>query len=165
MLAMVKKVDPKRVRKVRIEMPGRAAAFASATMPALNLPYLCSIILLDGKLDFVAAQSRQRFLNDSQVRAMMPNVSVVHDPAQEAMPRVESSRVSLTMDDGRTVESFLHHVQGFPEHPMMRDDVQDKARELMSPRLGEKRVERLIELVWAIDAQTNLKALVNSIAT
>jgi 2-methylcitrate dehydratase PrpD len=164
MLALVKKIDPKRVRAVRIEMPGRTAAFASAAMPALNLPYLCSIILLDGKLDFVAAQSRQRFLNDTQVRALMPSVSVIHDPAQEATPRVESSRVTLTLDDGSTTESFLHHVQGFPEHPMTRDDVQNKARDLMSPRLGEKRVEHLIELVWAIDTQTNLKSLVNSIA-
>jgi 2-methylcitrate dehydratase PrpD len=164
MLAMVSKVDPKRVRAVRIDMPGRAAAFASATMPALNLPYLCSIILLDGKLDFVAAQSRQRFLNDTRVRALMPIISVVQDPAQEATPRVESSRVTLTLDDGSTTDSYLHHVQGFPEHPMTRDDVQNKARELMSPRLGEKRVERLIELVWAIDTQPNLKALVDSIA-
>jgi 2-methylcitrate dehydratase PrpD len=94
----------------------------------------------------------------------MPSVSVIHDPAQEATPRVESSRVTLTLDDGSTTESFLHHVQGFPEHPMTRDDVQNKARDLMSPRLGEKRVEHLIELVWAIDTQTNLKSLVNSIA-
>ncbi|HYM35648.1 MAG TPA: MmgE/PrpD family protein, partial [Steroidobacteraceae bacterium] len=41
MLKLVKRVDPKRVSKVRVEMPGRAAAFASAQMPALNLPYLC----------------------------------------------------------------------------------------------------------------------------
>jgi 2-methylcitrate dehydratase PrpD len=94
----------------------------------------------------------------------MPIVSVVHDAAQEATPRVESSRVRLSLDDGSKTESFLHHVQGFPEHPMTRDDVQNKARELMSPRLGEKRVERLIELVWAIDTQPNLKALVDSIA-
>jgi hypothetical protein len=47
---------------------------------------------------------------------------------------------------------------------MTRDDVQNKARELVSPRLGEKRVDRLIELVWTIDTQPNLKALVDSIA-
>jgi 2-methylcitrate dehydratase PrpD len=164
MLALVKKIDPKRVRAVRIEMPGRAAAFASAAMPALNLPYLCTLILRDGKLDFVAAQSRERFLNDAQVKAFMPNVIVVHDPAQEATPRVESSRVILTLDDGVKVESFLHHVKGFPEHPFDRQDVQAKARDLMSPRLGGKRVEQIIESVWAIESQTNVKKLVELIA-
>jgi 2-methylcitrate dehydratase PrpD len=165
MLALIKKVDPKRVRAVRIEMPGRAAAFASAAMPALNLPYLCTIILRDGKLDFVAAQSRERFLNDTQVKAFMPNVTVVHDPAQEATPRVESSRVILTLDDGSKVESFLHHVKGFPEHPFDRNDVQAKARDLMTPRLGAKRVERIIDTVWKIETQANVKTLVQLIAT
>jgi 2-methylcitrate dehydratase PrpD len=165
MLALIKRVDPKRVSKVRIEMPGRAAAFASAAMPALNLPYLCTIILRDGKLDFVAAQSRERFLQDAQVKAFMPNVTVVHDPAQEATPRVESSRVILTLEDGSKLESFLHHVKGFPEHPFDRDDVQAKARELMTPRLGAKRVQRVIEWVWAIEAHTNVKAGIDLLAT
>jgi len=164
MLDLVNKIEPKRVRQVRIEMPGRAAAFASAQMPALNLPYLCTIILLDGKLDFVAAQSRQRFLNDARVRAFMPNVQVIHDPAQEATPRVESARVILTLDDGKKVESFLHHVKGFPDHPFDRDDVLDKARGLMRPRLGAARVERIIDFVWTLENARSLKPLIAAIA-
>jgi 2-methylcitrate dehydratase PrpD len=165
MLALVKKVDAKRVRNVRIEMPGRTGAFATAAMPALNLPYLCTLILQEGKLDFFAAQSRERFLNDAKVKAFMPNVQVIHDPAQEATPRVESARVILTMDDGQKVESFLHHVKGFPDHPFDRDDVLNKARELMTPRLGEKRVERVIDLVWNIQSASSVKPLVDAIAT
>jgi 2-methylcitrate dehydratase PrpD len=165
MLTLIKRVDPKRVSKVRIEMPGRASAFATATMPALNLPYLCSIILLDGKLDFVAAQSRTRFLNDAQVKKFMPNVTVVHDPAQEATPRVESSRLILTLDDATKIESFLHHVKGFPEHPFDRNDVQAKARELMSPHMGAKRVQQVIDSVWALETQTYIRPLIDLIAT
>ena len=42
------------VQSVRIEMPGRWQAFRDAAMPAnLNLRYTTSLILLDGKLDFV----------------------------------------------------------------------------------------------------------------
>lgn len=164
MLTLIKRVDAKNVSGVRIEMPGRTGAFATAEMPALNLPYLCSIILIDGKLDFVAAQSRQRFLNDAQVRAFMPKVSVIHDPAQEATPRVESARVVLTMNDGTKIESFLHHVQGFPDHPMDRDDVLAKARELMTPHLGAKRVQSLIDTVWNIERERNVSAVIELIA-
>jgi len=151
MLGLVKDLPAKRVRNVRIEMPGRTGAFAAAEMPALNLPYLCSIILADGKLDFVAAQSRQRFLNDAAIRAFMPNVQVIHDPKQEAEPRIESARVILTLDDGSKVERFLEHVKGFPEHPFDRDDVLNKARELMTPHLGGKRTEDVIAVVWDIE--------------
>jgi 2-methylcitrate dehydratase PrpD len=165
MLDFVKDIDPKQVTKVRVEMPGRAAAFASAGMPALNLPYLCSIILIDGKLDFTAAQSRERFLNDAQVRAFMPNVEVVYDPDQERMPRVESARVHLTLQDGSMREAFLEHVKGYPDYPMDRDDVQNKARELLSPRLGRARVDELVDAVWSIERADSLDRLVELIAT
>ena len=91
----------------------------------------------------------------------MLNVAVVHDPAQEATPRVESARVILTLDDGRKVEEFLHHVKGFPDHPMDRDDVENKAKELMTPRLGAQRVQRIIEAVRDIERTSSVESLVS----
>lgn len=164
MLKLVKEVDPRRIRQVRVQMPGRAEAFASAEMPALNLPYLCSIIILDGELDFVAAQSRERFLNDRRVKAFMPNVTVLHDPSQERTPRVESARVPLTLDDGTQREEFLDHVKGFPEHPMERADVVEKARDLMAPRLGARRTQRTVDLVWQIERLPEPTSLIEAIA-
>jgi 2-methylcitrate dehydratase PrpD len=164
MLTLVKELPRANVRKVRIEMPGRTGAFATAAMPALNLPYLCSIILADGKLDFVAAQSRERFLNDRAIRAFMPNVEVIHDPKQEAEPRIESARVILTMADGSKIERFLEHVKGFPEHPFDRSDVDNKARELTIPHLGAARTQRLIDTVYSIEKLPNIQTLVQLIA-
>lgn len=164
MLGFTKDLPRERVRQVRIEMPGRTGAFASAEMPALNLPYLCSIILADGKLDFVAAQSRQRFLNDAKIRAFMSNVAVIHDPKQEAMPRVESARVILTLDDGSKHERFLDHVKGFPAHPFDRKDVEEKALELVTPHLGVRRSRELVDTVWRIEKLTSVRQLVKLIA-
>jgi 2-methylcitrate dehydratase PrpD len=164
MLGFIKEVDPKQVRRVRIEMPGRTTTFAAAEMPALNLPYLCSIILADGKLDFTAAQSRERFLNDKAIHKFMKNVEVIHDPAQEASPRIESARVILTLEDGAKKEKFLHHVKGFPEHPFNREDVQQKAMELMIPVLGEDRSLELCNTVWKIEELKNVRKLTELIA-
>ena len=164
MLALIKEVPAPRVQQVRIEMPGRANAFATAEMPALNLPYLCSIILADGKLDFVAAQSRERFRNDAAVRAFMRNVEVVHDPAQEAEPRVESARVTLRLEDGSTRQRFLDHVKGFPAHPFDRQDVQAKAMELMGPHLGTARAQQICAIAWRIESVPNARQLARLIA-
>lgn len=164
MLELVKEVPPARVASVRIEMPGRTAAFAAAEMPALNLPYLCSIILADGKLDFVAAQSRERFLNDAKIRAFMPKVEVIHDPKQEAQPRVESARVILRLDDGSTRERFLDHVKGFPAHPFDRKDVENKALELMSPHLGAARAQEICATAWKLEQLNSVRQLVQMIA-
>jgi 2-methylcitrate dehydratase PrpD len=163
MLKLIEDLPRERVRQVRIEMPGRAAAFASSEMPALNLPYLCSIILADGKLDFVAAQSRERFLTDAKIRAFMPNVTVAHDPEQEAEPRVESARVIVTLEDGSEHERFLDHVKGFPAHPFDRGDVADKALELIGPHLGAARARELCDTIWQLESVASVRTIVEMI--
>jgi len=164
MLGFIRDLSRERVRNVRIEMPGRTAAFAGAQMPALNLPYLCSIILADGKLDFVAAQSRERFLNDTRIRAFMSNVTVHYDPAQEKEPRVESARVILTLDDGSKPERFIDHVKGFPAHPFDRGDVEAKVLELVGPHLGTMRARELCNTVWNVERLRNAGQLADLIA-
>ncbi len=57
MIELSSKVDRHQVEQIEIEMPGTVDAFANAEMPALNLPYLCSVILVDGRLEFEAADS------------------------------------------------------------------------------------------------------------
>ena len=140
------------VSSVEIDMPGAAATFANAEMPALNLPYLCSVILLDGRLAFEMADSLERKTSDSAVQALMKLVSVRHDPEQEAVPRKESARVTIRCKDGTEVSQFVEHVRGYPPNPMSHEEVEEKARELMTPVLGDERTEHLIDTVWQIDA-------------
>ncbi len=137
MLALLPKIDRTAVASVRIEMPGRADAFRDAQMPALNLRYTSALVLLDGRLDFVHVQSRERFLNDVAVHTLMDRIEVIHDPAQEPKvgePREESARVTITQTNGSRKEIFVPRVLGYPSHPMTRLDVEQKAVALLSPR-------------------------------
>lgn len=155
------------VEGVRIEMPGRWQAFRDAAMPALNLRYLTAIILIDGGLDFVAAQSLSRMADDPQVRDMMDRVEIVHDPAQEAAPgtpRTESARVIVRLRGGREVQAYTPYVLGFPSHPMAPGDVEAKALQLMSPHLGEARAQQVIDAVAKIESLDRASALTGLIA-
>lgn|SRR5690554_5000720 len=148
LLDLAGEVRADEVAAVRIEMPGRWEAFRDAEMPALNLPYLAAIILLDGRLDFVAAQSLERFRTDARVHEVMARVEIAHDPAQEAppgAPRTESARVTVATVDGRRLERYVPHVLGFPSHPMSADDVEAKALEFVAPHLGADRARALVE--------------------
>lgn len=167
LLSLLPQIDRSRVASVRIEMPGRWEAFRDAAMPALNLRYLTAIILLDGRLDFVSAQSLIRMHGDAAARALMARVEVVHDPAQEAGPgqeRTESARVIVTQDDGRRHEAYVPYVVGFPSHPMSKADVEAKARGLVEPALGRRRTDALVARVWAIDTLSNAGELARLIA-
>jgi 2-methylcitrate dehydratase PrpD len=168
LLQLLPKLDRRNVQSVRIEMPGRWQAFRDAAMPALNLRYLSSIILIDGKLDFVSAQSLQRMASDENAKALMHKVTIAHDPAQEAkpgQPRTESARVIVVENSGQKHEIYVPYVVGFPSHPMSREDVESKAMELMSPRLGAARSKQVIERVRSLEQLERGSDLIAMIAT
>lgn len=168
LLELLPEIDRSALDTVRIEMPGRWQAFRDAEMPALNLRYLSSIILIDGELDFFSAQSRERFKNDAEVRRLMERITIAHDPDQEAAPgepRKESARVIVTETNGKVHTIFVPYVTGFPSHPMTRDEVEAKALELMTPRLGAERAREVVRVVGALETLDSGADLVQLIAT
>jgi hypothetical protein len=50
-------------------------------------------------------------------------------------------------------------VRGTPRNPMSRNEVIDKARDLISPVLGREPAMRLIETVFDIDSLTDIRSL------
>lgn len=115
MLTLLPNITVADVVNVTISMPGDYLSFRNAQMPALNLRYLSSIILIDGKLDFFSAQDRNRFLNDDKVKALMKKVEVLSDPSQESpagQPRAESARVVVEEENGKRHEIFVPYVVG-----------------------------------------------------
>jgi 2-methylcitrate dehydratase PrpD len=98
--------------------------------------------------------------SDQAVRALMSRVEVVHDPAQEREPRVESARVTVTQRSGDRQAVFIEGVSGFPTHPMTHEEVEAKAVELMGPSLGDAGAKRVVQLVWALERMTDVSELV-----
>lgn len=162
LLDLRRTIGPEQVRSIRIAMPGEAATFERAAMPALNIPYLAAIIMLDGRLDFVAAQSLDRLATDKAAAEFAQRVTVVQDNSQdsgEGEDRTESARVTVTLTDGQQVERFVPYVPGFPTHPMTRAEAQDKARELAAPVLGKAKANELIALCDALDRSPSVDPL------
>lgn len=159
MLALTKQVDSKDVAHIEVKMPGHPAIFANAKMPALNIPYLCAVILEDGKLEFNTAQSHERFMSPS-VRELMAKVDVLHDPSMETEPRTEPASVAITLANGETVSHRVEHVLGFPTRPMSHDDVDSKARELINPILGATKTNELLDVLWNIENIQNINELI-----
>jgi 2-methylcitrate dehydratase PrpD len=167
LLKLLPELDHSTIEGLVISMPGRWQAFRDAAMPALNLRYLFAIILIDGKLDFVSAQSRERMQHDDAVKAMMAKIDVHHDPAQETpqgQPRTESARVEVVLKGGARRSVFIPYVLGFPSHPMSKADVEEKAFELMAPAIGAARAGDVIRQVAEIETMADAGGLAALIA-
>ena len=157
-------IVPDQVEKIVVAMPGEAATFERANMPALNIPYLAAIIVLDSRLDFVDAQSLSRQENDEQARAFARKVTVVRDEAQEmgeGEDRTESARVTVTLKDGRTEERYVAYVPGFPTHPLGKAEVEEKAIELIEPVLGRSKADRLVALCDGLDDAPSIEPIID----
>jgi hypothetical protein len=50
-------------------------------------------------------------------------------------------------------------VRGTPENPMTRDEVGEKAFQLLAPVLGETRARDLMAAVWNLDKLENVRLL------
>lgn len=167
LLGLLPAIGQTPVQSVLIEMPGRWQAFRDAAMPALNLRYLAAIILLDGRLDFVSAQSLERMAQDRAALALMQQVEIRHDPAQEIpppAPRPESARVTVTLADGREEAAFVPHVLGYPTHPMGKAEVGAKALDLMTPALGAARTRKVIAAAADLERAPDCLPLIHLIA-
>lgn len=164
LLTLIKTVDRDDIVKVNIKMPGeRVSSFSDNEMPALNLRYLAAVILEDGELTFEMAASRERMKTDS-IRQKMETVTLTHDPAQERQPRVESSLVEVTLQNGETKQIFIEHVLGFPDRPMSREDVHRKAMDLLVPVLGIEQSENLADMVWDLEKVDDIRRLIPLLA-
>lgn len=164
LLALRQEVTPDQVTSIRVAMPGEAPTFERAAMPALNIPYLAAIIMLDGKLDFIAAQSMERLANDADAAAFARRVTVVRDQTQETgegVDRTESARVTILRKDGSTLERYVPFVPGYPTHQLSREQTEGKARELVGPVLGAERTSRLISLCAGLDSAASVQPLVD----
>ncbi|MDG6078859.1 2-methylcitrate dehydratase [Erythrobacter litoralis] len=163
LLELQEEVDAQDVAAIKVEMPGSADTFRRANMPALNIPYLAAIIMLDGRLDFVDAQSLDRMVNDEAAKAFARKVEVVADATQdmgEGEDRTESARVTITLADGSKKSRYIAYVPGFPTHPMSKAEIETKARELIEPVLGSTKAARLIALCDGLDDLASVDPIV-----
>jgi 2-methylcitrate dehydratase PrpD len=132
-------------------------------MPDVNLQYVLACALIDGTLSFEASHSYER-MRDSQVLAAKKRVDLVADRTLMDPSAPRSGRVDVTLRDGRTVSHFTRHAPGTKENPLDTAGVVAKARNLMSPVIGESRTNAVIDRVNGLEQLRSVRELANVLA-
>ena len=83
------------------------------------------------------------------------------EAAGELEKRLESGGKAafFKLKDGRTIEHETLAAKGTAENPLTREDVTEKALDLMAPVLGKKRSLALIAALFDLDTLPNVRAL------
>jgi 2-methylcitrate dehydratase PrpD len=110
-------------------------------------------VLIHGKAG--VEQFEDACVNSADVLALRKKVSVRELPGTP----VEAARVTITLVDGRRLQSFVEAGRGTPKRPMSDSNLEAKVRELA--RYGRSGIDAspLIDAVWSLDSNPDAGAI------
>jgi 2-methylcitrate dehydratase PrpD len=138
--------------------PSVGAVVDNRDIPDICLQHMVAVMLLDKTASFHAAHDKAR-MQDPAVLRQRAKVSYVADTALNRLLPVRVAIVEITFVDGTTLSEQVEAVRGTVRNPMPREEVVDKARDLIAPVLGTATARKLIETLLTIEGVKDIRAL------
>lgn len=122
----------------------------SVTTAQMNLRYCLAALVADGVLG--VDQFAEQRLADPRLVSLARRINVIADPQIDALGRSRRHTVRLvvTTTDGRRLEQQVDHARGSRHHPLSRDEVIAKYRDLAGRVLTEASVLEIEGLVLSL---------------
>jgi 2-methylcitrate dehydratase PrpD len=144
--------------RMTIEVQDHEAAIVNnRDMPDICLQHLVAVLLLDGTLTFRSSHDKRRMTN-AEVRALRQRIGLVGS-AELTAAGGRQAIVTAELTDGRRLRHHTPAVRGTPANPMTRQDVEEKALDLLDPVLGRARSRKLVDAVWRLEKVKGLRDL------
>jgi 2-methylcitrate dehydratase PrpD len=135
-----------------------ANTVSNRDMPDICMQHMVAIMLLDKTVTFHSVHDRAR-MKDPAVLRQRAKVDVVADPRIDARRPRREAIVELTFADGTQLTEWVRDVRGTADNPMTRDEVVDKARDLIAPVLGTAATSTLIGKLLALETVRDVREL------
>ena len=128
-----------------------------------SLPYITARAMFDGDID--NGSYSQDKLRDSRILGLMRKITVKEDPAfASSKGNAPSTRLTVTLDDGRRITRQVDSMPGFPGQPMSRTDIERKFRSNVRKRWQQERTNSVLQALWAIERTENLSHLLGNLS-
>jgi 2-methylcitrate dehydratase PrpD len=147
------------VKKVVVRVAtDEANTVSNRDIPDICMEHLVAVMLLDKTLTFKSVHDKPR-MKDPAVLQQRAKVEIIADPRIDARRPRREAIVELTLNDGTELNQWVHDVRGTVENPMTRQEIVDKASDLISPVLGSATCSKLIEKIFALDSLRDIREL------
>jgi len=154
-----KSFDADQVKKVTVRLaPSVAGVVDNRDIPDICLQHMVAVMLIDKTVSFQAAHDKAR-MQDAAALKQRDKVNLVRDEELAKLLPARETGVEIELNDGTKISERVSAVRGTPRNPMSRNEVIDKARDLISPVLGREPSTRLIETVFDLENMTDIRAL------
>jgi 2-methylcitrate dehydratase PrpD len=147
------------VKAVTVRLaPSVGSVVDNRDIPDICLQHMVAVMLIDKTASFRAAHDKPR-MRDAEVLRQRSKVTYVPDATLTALLPARVAIVDVTLNDGMQLSERVEAVRGTVRNPMSRDEVVDKARDLMGPVLGTASTGTLIDRLLAIESVENVREL------
>lgn len=134
------------------------------TQAKFSLPFALAVTAVFGRAG--VAEFSDAVLADAGVRDMMERVEMIADPGLPKGPSgiSVSSRLVLSLKDGRRVEAFCEAVPGSAGNPLDDDALLNKFTVCTAGLFGTSQARRLFDLLLATASSRSFSDLVDALA-
>jgi 2-methylcitrate dehydratase PrpD len=147
------------VKRVTVRLaPSVAAVVDNREIPDICLQHMVAVMLLDKTVSFHAAHDKSR-MQDAFVLRQRSKVNLVRDEELAKFLPSRETVVEVELNDGAKPSEHVSAVRGTPRNPMTKEEVVEKASDLITPVLGRDASSRLIETVFGIETVTDIRNL------
>src|ERR1700676_5503508 len=152
-------LDPDQVQQIVVRIATNGAAIVNnREMPDICLQHLIAVMLIDKTVSFRAAHDSAR-MHDPAILRQRGKVQLAPNEEFERLNPRRVAVVEVTLNDGTHLSERVDAARGTPENRMEREDVAAKARDLISPILGEEPCAKLIKVVLGLENVKNIQEL------
>ena len=128
-----------------------------------SLPYITARAMFDR--DISNASYAPDKLRDTRILAFMRKITVREDPEfSKPKGNAPSTRLTVTLTDGRQIVSQVDDLPGFPGQPMSRADIERKFRGNIGDRWPKDRTDAVLKTLWTLEAIDDVSALLGKLA-
>jgi len=147
------------VKEIVIHLSTSAAPKVdNVSSPDLCIQYLVAVMLLDHTVSFRAAHDKAR-MTDAVILRQRDKVKVVAEQKLEDLLPRRVAVVEIILADGTRLREENDTVRGTPENPMTKDEIVDKARDLIVPVLGADKCAKLVEAIYSLEQVRDIREL------
>ena len=127
-------------------------------MPDISVQHLLAVMLVDGTVTFKTAHDFNR-VKDPKVRGLQSRIETIGDASLTDDLRRWRCVMEMTLKDGRKLTHQTMAAKGMFENPLTRQEVEEKALDLIAPILGKKRSQALMSTLFSIERINDARAL------
>ncbi len=148
-------LQPGNVESAKVTIPESGLRTVdNRNMPDVNIQHALAVALVDRGFSFAAAHDYERMKNP-EVLAMRERITVGGNPDWGR----GKAFIEIRTRDGKTLSHQVETVRGMADNPMPRSEVEEKARDLLEPVVGNPSASRLIDGIWQLESIADVREL------